>query len=149
MSPPAIQNIEFLEPDISERQLYWQLKCLCVKAFVPVFHTLIAHEAVRTDEWEPKARRALSTLVAQLFSCPDGEHCFTRERAHWQLFCCGNKKVAVGCSQTHSRGNRNVAYNDRTLMFQCGRAHWQLNSRLLAAVRCTSLVSWVIQICLS
>ena len=93
-----------------------------------------------------KARRALATLVAQLFSCPDGEHCFIRERAHWQLFCCGNKKVAAGCSQTHSRGNRNVADNDRTLMFQSVRARWQLNSCLLAAVSCTSLVSWVIQL---
>jgi hypothetical protein len=42
-----------------------------------------------------KARRALATLVAQLFSCWDGEHCFIRERAHWQLFCCGNRKVAA------------------------------------------------------
>jgi hypothetical protein len=32
-------------------------------------------------------------LVAQLFSCPDGEHCFIRERAHWQLFYCGNRKL--------------------------------------------------------
>ena len=40
-------------------------------------------------------RRQLATLVAQLFSCSDGEHCFIQERAHWQLFCCGNKKVAA------------------------------------------------------
>ena len=33
-----------------------------------------------------------------------------------------------------------VASNDRTLMFQCVRAHWQPNSYLLAAVRCTNLV---------
>ena len=29
-----------------------------------------------------KARRALATLVAQLFCCSDGEHSFIRERAH-------------------------------------------------------------------
>jgi len=106
------------------------------------------HRSLFLDN-ERQARRALATLVAQLFSCPDAEHCFTRERAHWQLFCCGNKAVAAGCSLTHSRGNRTVAVNDRTHMFQCGRAHWQLNSCLLAAVRCTNLVSGVIQLCLS
>jgi hypothetical protein len=31
-----------------------------------------------------KARRAIANLVAQIFSCPDGEHCFIRERAHWR-----------------------------------------------------------------
>ena len=38
------------------------------------------------------ARRALATSVAQLFSCPDGEHCLIRECAHCQLFCCGDKQ---------------------------------------------------------
>jgi len=33
-----------------------------------------------------KARRAPATLVAQHFSCPDGEHCFIREPAHRQLW---------------------------------------------------------------
>jgi len=36
-------------------------------------------------ETDCKVRRALATLVALLFSCPDGEHCFIRERSHWQL----------------------------------------------------------------
>jgi len=49
-----------------------------------------------------KTRRALATLVAQLFSCPNGEHRFIRQRAHWQLFCCGNRKVAACCGLTHS-----------------------------------------------
>ena len=96
-----------------------------------------------------KARRALATLVAQLFSCPDGEHCCIRERAHWQHFCCGNRKVAAWCGLTHSRGNRTVADKDRTHVFQSVRAHWQLKSCLVAAVRCTNRVSWVIQLCLS
>jgi hypothetical protein len=90
-------------------------------------------------QWQ--ARRALATLVAQLFCCPDGEH--------WQLFCCGNRKVAAWCGLTHSRGNRKVADNDRTHVFQSVRAHWQLNCCLLAAIRCTSLVSKVIRLCLS
>jgi hypothetical protein len=34
-------------------------------------------------------------------------------------------------------------------MFQSVRAHWQLNSCLLAAVRCTNLVSCVIRLRLS
>jgi hypothetical protein len=33
----------------------------------------------------PQTPRALATFVAQLFSCLDGEHCFIRARAHWQL----------------------------------------------------------------
>jgi hypothetical protein len=32
-------------------------------------------------------------LVVQLFSCPDGEHCFIRERAHWQLFVAATEKL--------------------------------------------------------
>jgi len=70
---------------------------------------------------KPKARRALATLAAQLFSCPDGERRFIRKRTHWQIFCCGNRKVEVCCGLTHSRSNRNVADNDRTHMFQSVR----------------------------
>jgi hypothetical protein len=88
-------------------------------------------------------------FVAQLFSCPDGEHCCIRERARWQLFCCGNRKVAAWCGLTHSRGNWNVADKDRKHVFQSVRARWQLNSCLLAAVRCTNRVSRVIHLCLS
>jgi len=73
------------------------------------------------------ARRAVATLVAQLFSCPDGEHCFIRERAYCQLFCCSNKKYAACCGLTVSRGNRTVADNDRTHVFHSACAHWQLN----------------------
>jgi len=96
-----------------------------------------------------KARRALASSVAQLFSCPDGEHCFIREREHWKLFCSGNRKVAACCGLTHSRGNRNVADNDRTHIFRSVRTHRQLNSCLLAAVRCTNTLSCVIRLCLS
>jgi len=98
---------------------------------------------------KPKARRALATLLAQLFSYPDGEHCFIRERAHWQIFFCGNRKDEACCGLTHSRSNRNVADNDRTHMFQCVRAYWRLNSCLLAAEVCSNLVSCVIRLCLS
>ena len=69
-----------------------------------------------------KPRRALTTLVAQPFSCPNEEHCFIRERAHWQNFCCCNRKVAACCGLADSRGNRNVGGNDRTHMFVCPRA---------------------------
>jgi len=62
------------------------------------------------------------------------------------FFCCGNRKVAACCGLTHSRGNRNVADNGRTYMFQSIRAHWQINSCLLAAVSCTNLVSCVIRL---
>jgi len=38
-----------------------------------------------------------------------------------------------------SRGNRTVADNDTTHMFQSVRAQWQLNSCLLGAVRCSKV----------
>jgi hypothetical protein len=43
-----------------------------------------------------------------------------------------------------SRGNRTVFDKDGMHMFKPVRAHWQLNSCLLAAVRCTYVVSCVI-----
>jgi len=92
------------------------------------------------------ARCALATSVAQLFSCPNGERSFIRKRAHWQLFCCGNKEAAACCGLTDSRGNRNVVDNNRTLLFQSVRAHWQLNSCVLAAVKCANLVSTAMSI---
>jgi hypothetical protein len=33
-------------------------------------------DAFIEDDMNGKARRALATFVAQLFSCTDGEHCF-------------------------------------------------------------------------
>jgi hypothetical protein len=45
------------------------------------------------------------------------------------------QKVAACCGLTHSRGNSNVAGNDRTHVFQSVRAHWQLNGCLLVAVK--------------
>jgi len=44
---------------------------------------------------------------------------------------------------------QNVADRNRTHMFQSVRTHWQLNSCLLAVVRCTNLVSCVVRLCLS
>jgi hypothetical protein len=137
----------------SSQSAIWY-SCTCLLPATLTLKKLTGHHApniscyAKRRKWS-YARRALATLVAQLFSCPDGEHCFIRERAHWQLFCCGNRKVAACCGLTPSRGNRNFAGNDRTHMFQSVRAHWQLNSCLLAAVRCANLVSCVIRLCLS
>jgi len=84
------------------------------------------------------AARALATfLLLQVAALPIleatemllitiGRSCFSVSTRTGN-FLLWQQTIAAGCSLTHSRGNRNVADNDRTLMFQCVHAHWQLS----------------------
>ena len=92
-------------------------KCLALLTF-PDLYFFSSHKCfricVKTNIFKVgllslPARRALATLVVQLFSCLYAEHCFTREGAHWQLQLL---KYLVAWIQKHC--------------FTRQRAHWQL-----------------------
>jgi hypothetical protein len=56
------------------------------------------------------------------------------QRAEWTVLTAMTARALKICSLNHSRGNRAVANNDGMHIFKPFRAHWQLNSCLLAAV---------------